>query len=67
MDDLIKALQILAKYEKPEYPLQCEHDILYVMIDPESVPMDDVIELQALGFEPDFEEGHFYSHHYGSV
>lgn len=30
MEDLIKALQIMLKYENPKYPTICDFDILYI-------------------------------------
>ena len=37
MKDLIEALNIFLKYGNPKYPTHCEHDIMYVSIDPELV------------------------------
>ena len=51
MDDLIKALQILAKYGNPDYPTHCEHDTLMIMgVYPEDVSEEDKEELDKLGF-----------------
>lgn len=66
MDDLIKALTILKKYGNPEYPFNCDHDILYVVIDPNIVSVEDREELDKLGFIANDEEGNFYSFKYGS-
>jgi len=68
MNDLIEALSILAKYDNPKYPTHCEHDSLYVDIDPERVSKEDIIRLEELGFmvgEEEFEGG-FFSYRYGS-
>ena len=37
MDDLITALTIFRKYSDTKYPTHCEHDTLYVLIDPDVV------------------------------
>lgn len=50
MDDLIEALQIFRKYGNPDYPTHCEHDELWIMIDPELVSEEDRIRLDSLGF-----------------
>ena len=50
MEDLIKALQILLKYENPTFPTHCEHDVLNVNIDADQVSEDDKKELDKLGF-----------------
>lgn len=68
MEDLIKALQIFLKYDNPKYPTHCEHDYLYVAINPELVSDEDKEELDKLGFFVDGEydgEG-FGSFKYGS-
>lgn len=53
MDDLIKALQIFRKYGNPTNPTHCEHDIMYIMIDPDIVSDEDKAALEELDFEPD--------------
>ena len=64
MEDLIKSLQILLKYGNPKHPTHCEHDCLFVVIDPSLVSDPDIIELNKLGFcEGD---GGFNSYRYGS-
>ena len=67
MEDLIRALNIFLKYGNPHCPFHCEHDILYVDIDPGVVSEDDIKELDGLGFFPSTEhpEG-FNSYRYGS-
>jgi len=64
MEDLIKALQIFAKYSTDKYPTICEHDILYVCVEEEMVSEEDVKELDELGFFP-HEDG-FASYRFGS-
>ena len=50
MDDLIEALTILRKYGNPEWPTYCEHDCLFVIIDPKIVSDEDNRRLESLGF-----------------
>jgi len=69
MDDLIKALQILRKYGNPDYPFNCDHDVLFVDINPDVVSDEDKKELDSLGFITSEEEeydGGFISFKYGS-
>lgn len=67
MEDLIAALQIFAKYTKARSPTSCEHDVLYVQVDPEKVSIEDRVALEKLSFQPDEElEGVFYSYRFGS-
>ncbi len=66
MKNLIEALQIFLKYGNPEYPTHCEHDELYVDIDPELVSEEDIKKLEELGFYTDDNKEGFYSFKYGS-
>ena len=67
MDNLVKAFQIFLKYGNPSHPTHCEHDVMYVAIDPDAVSEEDTEELDALGFFPDDEFGEmFKSYKYGS-
>ena len=66
MEDLIKALQIFLKYGNPAYPTHCEHDELYVMVDPSIVSEEDTALLATLSFEPDH-LGTFASRKFGSA
>lgn len=66
MQDLIRALTILSKYTAEKWPTHCEHDVMYVMVDPANVTAEDVAELERLGFEADRDEDHFYSFRFGS-
>ena len=67
LSDLIKALQLLQKYDDPAYPTHCDHDILRVCIKPEKVSDEDKIELERLGFHPDEELSEcFASSRFGS-
>ena len=67
MKELIKALQILSKYVEgysEKYPTHCEHDELYVIVNPEKVSDEDIAELDRLGFFP--QDDCFVSYRYGS-
>jgi len=67
MKDLIEALTILAKYGDPYAPTHCEHDVLYVCIDPSQVSEADKTRLVELSFHPDTENGGgFRSFRFGS-
>lgn len=65
MDDLIKALIIFRKYGNPEFPTNCEHDHLYVNIDPVLVSDEDLDLLKELHFAPS-DCGGFESTFFGS-
>lgn len=68
MDDLIKALQIFRKYGNPEWPTHCEHDIMYVSINPSDVTEEDIKSLEKLGFTPNYDyEPMFSSYRFGSA
>lgn len=50
---LIEALEILEPYtEGRAYPTGCEHDVLYVWVDPAKVSKSDLAKLKRRGFEP---------------
>jgi DNA-binding protein YbaB len=69
MEDLIKAFNIFMKYTQVKYPTHCEHDVLYVDVNPELVSNEDKILLKKLGFIPSIEDGFedmFLSFKYGS-
>lgn len=67
-DGLIEALQIFRKYGNPPYPTHCDHDTLYVLIDPEIVSNEDEERLDELGFIPsDDPPCCFHSFRYGSA
>lgn len=69
MEDLIKALQIFLKYSNDKYPTHCEHDYLFVNINPNIVSKEDKDELNKLGFVIDQEFGGngFGSFRFGSL
>jgi len=64
MDDLLKAFQIFRKYTNDDV-LNCDHDVMFVCIDPEIVTDEDKIELKKLGFDTNW-DGNFYSYRFGS-
>ena len=68
MKDLIEALTIFLKYGNPMFPTHCEHDMLYVMIDPATVSAEDLDRLEALDFFPNYDFANiFASYRYGSA
>jgi hypothetical protein len=66
MKDLIKALEIFLKYSDEKYPTYCEHDVLYVNVEPGNVSDSDLSELYDLGFFPNEDGEGFMSFRYGS-
>ena len=66
MRDLIRALVIFSKYSDTHSPTHCEHDTLYVGVDPAIVSDLDIGELESLSFYPDRDKGVFYSFGFGS-
>lgn len=67
MSKLIEALTIFLKYGDPPHPTHCEHDELFVMIDPAVVSEADGVRLSELGFEPIVRDSCFRSLRYGSA
>ena len=49
LSKLIEALQIFLKYGDPSYPTHCEHDVLYVCVEPGKVSKEDLERLKKLG------------------
>jgi hypothetical protein len=67
MDALIEALTILRKYANPQFPTHCEHDMMYVDVDPALVSPEDLARLRELYFAPDSDDGSlFASSYFGS-
>lgn len=66
MNDLIEALGLLREYASPEYPANCEHDVLYVNVAVSLVSAGDLARLEELGFFPASEGGGFMSFRFGS-
>ena len=67
MKDLIEALTIFAKYTDAAYPTCCEHDELYVLVDPAVVTAEDRVRLDALGFTAQERDSNFRSFRFGSA
>lgn len=68
MDDLIKALQIFRKYSDTKYPTGCEHDVLYVYVDPDIVAGEDIVKLKDFGFDVNDDlKDCFSSYRFGSA
>lgn len=65
MKDLIEALTIFLKYGNPDNPTGCDHDELFVGIDPSLVSKEDKKKLKKLGFFAN-EDGNFSSYRFGS-
>lgn len=65
MKELIEALTIFLKYGDPYAPTTCEHDVLYVCIDPGIISDEDKTRLAELSFEQNGEDG-FQSYRFGS-
>ncbi len=66
MKDLIEALTILLKYDNPRYPTNCDHDELYVCVNPTKVSRGDIKRLDELGFFPNDDNDGFISFRFGS-
>lgn len=68
MKDLIEALTIFLKYGNPRKPTHCEHDVLYILVDPVVVSDADKARLDQLGFFPSEDvSGAFASFRFGSA
>ncbi len=66
MKDLIEALNIFLKYGNDRNPTWCEHDCLYVAVDPGKVSEEDKARLEELSFHADEMHEDFSSHRFGS-
>jgi len=66
IENLITALQIFLKYGNPRFPTCCEHDILFIDIDPHKVSAEDKNKLYELGFCASGDNSNFYSYIFGS-
>ncbi len=66
MDDLIEALTILRKYDNRKFPTNCDHDVLWVNVDPSLVSDEDKERLDHLGFFVDNGADGFMSYRFGS-
>lgn len=67
MEELISAFNIFFKYNKSQYPTSCEHDVLYVLVSPEEVSSEDIVNLERLGFNIETDLNCFYSYKFGST
>lgn len=65
-NELIAAFQIFKKYTEDAYPLGCEHDVLYVFVDPKIVSEKDKETLEEMGFLSET-SGFFISYRYGAA
>lgn len=70
-DVLEEAIKIFKKYDNPQWPFQCEHDLLIVFVNPSIVSEEDRAKLDNLGFHCDNGDGEytegFVSYHFGSA
>lgn len=71
MQDLINALRILCSYLNEEdylykYPTNCDHDVLRVCVDYNTINEKDLARLKELGFVPDENTGYMVSYRFGS-
>ncbi len=66
-DALIEALTIAKKYLKPgDSPTHCEHDVMYLCIDPSIVSQEDLDRLDELRFTM-ADTDNFQSYYFGSA
>ncbi len=66
MNDLLEALELLAKYQVPtDHPTNCEHDVLTV-VNVYDVTDEDTKRLNELGFNRGEEETSWHSFRFGS-
>lgn len=67
-EKIIRAFTIFNKYTDTQWPTHCEHDIMYVCVEPDKVSAEDRAELEGLGFEPDGDNPEsFSSYRFGSA
>ncbi len=66
MKDLIEALTIFAKYTDKGRVVNCEHDQMFICIDPALVTEQDTTRLTELSFHKDNSGGYFWSYRFGS-
>ena len=66
MKDLIKALEIFAKYTDEDC-VHCEHDVMLVYVEEYKISLEDIQELNELSFIPSCEyEEAFASYRFGA-
>lgn len=66
MKDLIEALTIFAKYTLTANPTGCDHDTLWVDVDPSKVSEEDRARLEELSFHANVRDSNFRSYRFGS-
>lgn len=66
MRNLIKALNILSKYER-DFVTNCEYGTLYIGVMGKDVLEEDIGMLKRLGFYVDWDTGYFASRKYGGA
>jgi len=66
-EELIAAFTIFGKYTDTKWPTHCEHDVMQVGVEYDSVSDEDKKALEALGFIEDTEYQMFKSYKYGSA
>jgi len=66
MKDLIKALNIFAKYSQESRPIWCHDSKMYVYVLPSKVSDEDILRLQHLGFDAYYKANCFTSDKFGS-
>lgn len=66
MHNLIEALTIMSRYSAPAVPINCEHGVLWVDVDPGLVSAQDLDRLAELWFTPDESGLGFSSSFFGS-
>lgn len=65
--NLIEALKLALAYENLERPFHCEHDVLYLMLDPADVSEPDLRRFESYGFSKSDDGPYFESFNYGSA
>lgn len=70
MDDLIEALNLVRPYMtdyQVKYPTGCEHDVLFLNVNPDALPHSVLERLDELSFRPDYDYADsLTSHKFGS-
>lgn len=70
MDELIEALNLVRPYMDDygvKYPTGCEHDVMWLNVEADSLPADVLARLEQLSFHPSDEyAGSLISYRFGS-
>lgn len=64
--NLIKAIQLLEKHKRSNWPFNCSHDMLWVNSNPDQFTPEEIAQLDDWGFSVDEDRMGFYSFVYGS-